>query len=169
MFFLLLILTLLTTTGSILAEEIEDIVSFIKENNPQLRIFREEIRKFRYKEIFETSYPDTVFSSGINDIQIFYKPFDRNIEPMQSLYFGLSRRFPYYKKLKTKGEIVLKELSQYRKFIDIKTQEILGKSYRALFKVWLYRKELDILREFENISKNLIKLSNILYSVGKAS
>ncbi len=165
-FFIFIITTLCSIA---FGSQISDIVEKAKKNNPEIKEIQEKLKKYRYKEDVEGSLPDTVFSFAVNDIQLFYRPLDRNIEPMQSLSFGISQKVPFIKKLKTKRDIVKKSFSIETLNLKIKEQEILKNLYISLYKIWLYREKLKILKEYQEVLKGIIKLSNISYTVGKAS
>ncbi len=168
MYLLVLFLFLFTTSYSI-SKEIKDIILLVEKNNPQLKVINERLKIYKWKKEYKTSLPDLKGSIAINDIQIFYKPFDRNIEPMQSFSFGLYQTFPFHEKLKLQGDIVDAEFSIEEAVFLEKKQEILKKAYKTLYKIWLYREKLKLIKEFKQLAESVIKLSNITYSVGKSS
>ncbi len=167
--FVFLVLLFTTICSKAFSEEIEKIIENIKVNNPQLQEIREKLGIYKYKKEFETSLPDFNLDISINDIQLFYRPLDRNIEPMQSIGVGISRKIPYLEKLKTKGEIVDKELSTEKINLIKIQQEVLEKAYLSIYKIWLIQRKLNLIGHYKDIAKSIISLSNVSYSVGKAS
>ncbi len=167
--FVFLVFLFTTMCSNVLGVEIENVIEHIKATNPQLQEIREKLDIYKYKKEFETSFPDFNLNISINDIQLFYRPLDRNIEPMQSIGIGISRKIPFLEKLETKGKIVDKEFSA-EKLNLIKTQQgILKKAYLSIYRIWLTQKKLKLINHYKDIAKSIISLSNINYSVGKAS
>ncbi len=167
--FVFLLLFFTTICSRVFSIEVENIIENIKANNPQLQEIREKLDIYKYKKEFETSFPDFNLNISINDIQLFYRPLDRNIEPMQSIGIGISRKIPFLEKLETKGEIVDKEFSAEKLNLIKTQQEVLKKAYLSIYRIWLIQKKLKLINQYKDISKSIISLSNINYSVGKAS
>ncbi len=167
--FVFLVFLFTTICSNVLGIEIENVIEHIKATNPQLQEIREKLGIYKYKKEFETSFPDFNLDISINDIQLFYRPLDRNIEPMQSIGIGISRKIPFLEKLETKGKIVDKEFSAEKLNLIKTQQEILKKAYLSIYRIWLIQKKLKLINHYKDIAKNIIFLSNINYSVGKAS
>ena len=165
-FFMLFVTTICSTAFS---ENTDKIIEKIKNNNPELKEIREKLSIYKYEKEFEISLPDFNLNISINDIQLFYRLFDRNIEPMQSIGIGISRKIPFLKKLKTKGEIVDQEFSTEKINLIKKEQELLKEAYLSLYRIWLIQKKLSLLNHFKDVAKNIISLSNVSYAVGNAS
>ncbi len=166
---ILIIFLIFITTACSKAETVQEILQKVEKNNPQLKVIKGKLKVYKFKKTYETSFPDPYFHLSINDIQLFYRPLDRNIEPMQSLSFGLSWKFPFLKKLKAKGDLVDTLFSQTQAEYLLKKQRVLEEALKSLYKIWLYREKLNLIKNFKKISQGIIELSNITYSVGKNS
>ncbi len=165
-FFLFLITTL---CSNVYGTEISFFIKEAEKNNPELIEIKKKLKEYGYKKIFVFSLPDPNLNLSINDLQLFYSPLDRNLEPMQSISIGISQKIPYLKKLETEKEIVNKEFLIQKAKILAKRQEIYRDIYKTLYKIWLYTEKLRLIEEYSKLLESIIKLSNITYAVGNAS
>ncbi|WP_457642070.1 TolC family protein [Persephonella sp.] len=150
-------------------ETIEEIIEQGRKANPELLKLQEKLKIYQYREIYEGSLEDPVATLSINDIQLFYRPFSRNIEPMQAVIFGISQKIPYFGKLDLKKEIVQKTYdSEYYKLKSVE-QKILKDIYLSAYRIWQIEEKLRIIKQYQDVATQVIKLSNTLYAVGKVS
>ena len=144
-------------------------VDQIIQNHPKIKAIQKKLQSYEKKAEYERSLPDPVVSLSIKDIQFFYRPFDRDIEPMQVFEIGFSQYFPLKVKREKKAEIFyLKKNAHYCKLINEK-QEYVYQVYKKAYKIWELEQKLKVISEYKKLAKDLIKLTNTLYSVGKVS
>jgi len=145
--------------------EIEEIIK----NHPEIKAIDRELKSLRQKEIYQLSLPDPIFSIAVKDVQLFYRPFDRNLEPMQSIELKLLQSYPLYSKREKKSQIVKsKYRSRYYALLE-KKQELMFQLYQAAYRMWEVEEKLKIVKEYKKVAQDLISLTTTLYSVGKAS
>ena len=151
------------------AETIENIINTALKENPKLKSIQYELKSYKQREIFVSSFQDPILTISVNDIQLFYKPLSRRLEPMQTINLGISQKIPWLKKFNIKRDIIKKKYDErYYYLLNLK-QEILFNIYKYAYEYWEIKEKLKIIREYEDIAKHLIDLSNTLYSVGKVS
>ena len=144
-------------------------VDQIIQSHPKIKAIQKKIRSYEKMAEYEKSLSDPVISLSIKDIQLFYRPFDRDIEPMQALEIGVSQYFPLKEKRKKRAEIFyLKKDAYYCKLIDEK-QKYIYQIYKKVYRIWEVEQKLKVISEYKKLAKDLIKLTDTLYSVGKVS
>ncbi len=153
----------------VFAESIQQIIQKALRENPQLKAIQYQLKAYKEKQDYISSLPDPVFSFSIKDIQLFYKPLFRTLEPMQTINVSLSQKIPWLRKLKLKKQIVKKLYDEKFYTLQSKKQEILYNIYRYAFKYWQINEKLKIVKEYKEVAQHLIDFSNTLYSVGKVS
>ncbi|SNZ08044.1 Outer membrane protein TolC [Persephonella hydrogeniphila] len=147
------------------SQSIEEII----ENHPKIRAIQEKLKSYENRAIYEKSLPDPVLSISVKDIHFSYQPFDRGLEPMQAVEIGISQFFPLPKKREKREQIFLKKKDAlYYKLISEK-QQLMYSLYTTLYKIWEIQEKLKIIDEYKKLAKDLIKLTDTLYSVGKVS
>ncbi len=155
-------------TGIVYGETLNQLVETAYRKNPKLKSIEERLKAIKERAIFESSLTDPIFSIAINDIQ-FDNPFKRNIEPMQTVMFSISQYIPYKGKLSLKKEIQLKIHDKtYYKLLS----EGLDIEYRIKvlsYEYWFLKETLKIIEQYKKVVKEVINISDTLYSVGKAT
>ncbi len=160
---LLILLYSYLSYGITLHELIETAYS----KNPELKSIQHRLKAIKERAIFESSLTDPIVSLSINDIQ-FDNPFKRNIEPMQTVMFTISQVFPYKGKLDLKKNIYLKLYDEtFYKLLEKKLKFEL-KIKTLSYEYWFLKESLKILDQYKKVLKQIIKISQTLYSVGKA-
>ncbi len=165
-------LTLITTLFSInlaFSINLEQLVEEGKSSNPELVKLREKLKIYQYTREFEGSLEDPVVSFSITDIQLFYRPFSRQIEPMQALVIGISQKIPYFGKLDLKKYIIQKKYDSEYYRLKTAEQKVLRNIYISAFSLWKIDEKLKIVKKYQNVASQIIKLSNTLYAVGRSS
>ncbi|NPA52343.1 MAG: TolC family protein [Aquificae bacterium] len=164
---LVLIVTFLSEFS--FAITVEQLAENIAKNHPKIKSIEYRLKALKERQTFENSLPDPVITFSINDIQLFYRPFARNLEPMQTINFGFSQKIPYLPKLKQKSKIIkVKYNKTYYKLL-LEKLELKFDIYKHVYLFWQTKEKLKVLEEFKNIAKHLIEFSNTLYSIGKIS
>ncbi len=163
------LMVLLVIIGISYGETIQDLIKKAQEKNPELKSIKNILNSYKAKEIFEGSLEDPVVSISINDIQLFNKPFNRRIEPMQNIMFGFSQKIPYSGKLDLKKEVVryLYDATYYK--LKSKELKIKREIYNISYSIWSIQEKLKVINEYKQIVKQTIDLSNTLYAVGKST
>ncbi|EDP73334.1 TolC family protein [Hydrogenivirga sp. 128-5-R1-1] len=151
------------------AGDIKSIISKALNENPKLKAIENELKSYKEKEVFVSSFQDPVLNFSINDIQLFYRPLSRTLEPMQTVNLGFSQKIPWLKKLDVKKEIVKKLYDERFYYLQNIKQDIIYSIYKNSFRYWEIVEKLKIIKEYEKVAKHLIDFSNTLYSVGKVS
>lgn len=162
-------LFLLLITNLTYAENLSEIIKIAYKNHPKLKAIEEKLKALKARETFETSLPDPVVNFSINDIQIFYKPFARDLEPMQTINIGISQKIPYLPKLRLKSLIIKTIYDKTYYKLKAEKQEIIYQIYKNLYLYWQIKEKLKIINEYKEIARQLIGFSNTLYSVGRVS
>ena len=163
------LISLLFITGLATAEDIPSIIDKVYKNHPKLKAIEEKLKAIKARETFETSLPDPIINFSVNDIQIFYKPFARDLEPMQTINLGISQKIPYLPKLKLRSSVVKTIYDKTYYKLEAEKQEIIYQIYRNLYLYWQIKEKLKVINEYKEIARQLIGFSNTLYSVGKVS
>lgn len=141
----------------------------IIQNHPKIKAIQKKIQAYQKKAEYEKSLPDPVISLSVKDIHFSYRPFDRGIEPMQAFEIGISQYFPLKSKREKRAEIFyLKKDAYYCKLINEK-QTIIYQIYQKVYKIWEVEQKLKVISEYKKLAKDLIKLTDTLYSVGRVS
>ncbi|RMA97754.1 TolC family protein [Hydrogenothermus marinus] len=164
-----IIFCILILQSIVFAEDIKTIINKSLNENPKLKAIEKELKSYKAKEIFVSNLEDPVVSFSINDIQIFYKPLSRTLEPMQTVNFSFSQKIPWLKKLKTKKDKIKKLYDERFYYLQDLKQDIIFNIYRISYRYWEVKEKLKIIKEYEKVAKHLIDFSNTLYSVGKVS
>lgn len=164
-----IIFCILILQSIVFAEDIKTIINKSLNENPKLKAIEKELKSYKAKEIFVSNLEDPVVSFSINDIQIFYKPLSRTLEPMQTVNFSFSQKIPWLKKLKTKKDRIKKIYDERFYYLQDLKQDIIFNIYRISYRYWEVKEKLKIIKEYEKVAKHLIDFSNTLYSVGKVS
>ncbi len=151
------------------AENINHIIQTALKENPKLKSIQYELKSYKQKEIFVSTFQDPNITISVNDIQLFYKPLSRKLEPMQTVNFGISQKIPWLKKLDVKKSIIRERYDERYYYLQSLKQEIIFNIYKYSYKYWEIKEKLKIIREYESIAQHLIEFSNTLYSVGKVS
>ncbi len=151
------------------AESIEELIEKAIHNNPRLKAIENQLKAYKQKQVYEGSLQDPVVNISLNDIQLFYKPLSRNIEPMQTFNIGLSQKVPWLKKLKIKRKIVKNMYEETFYKLQNEKLNIIFNIYTTAFRYWQIKEKLKIVKDYKNVARHLIDFSNTLYSVGKVS
>ncbi|WP_457621370.1 TolC family protein, partial [Persephonella sp.] len=169
-------LLLITTLFSIIvfsnesySIELSDLLEEGRKSNPELIKINEKLKVYQYKKEFEGSLEDPVVSFSITDIQLFYRPFSRQIEPMQAVVIGIYQKIPYFGKLDLKEQIVQKKYDSEYYRLKASEQKVLKNIYISAYKLWKIDEKLKIIKKYQDVASQIIKLSNTLYAVGKSS
>ncbi|WP_457626393.1 TolC family protein [Persephonella sp.] len=147
------------------SQSIEEVI----ENHPKVKAIEEKLKSYESRAVYERSLPDPVLSISIKDIQFSYQPFDRGIESMQAVELGISQIFPLPEKREKRAQIFLKRKDALYYRLLAEKQQLVHKLYVVLYKIWEIQEKLKIIDEYKKLSKDLIKLTDTLYSVGKVS
>ncbi|WP_297454509.1 TolC family protein [Persephonella sp.] len=153
----------------VFAKNIDEIISKALQQNPKLKAIQNELKAYKEREIFVSSLDDPIISFSINDIQFSYKPFIRDLEPMQTINIGISQEIPWLKKLNLRKEVISKIYNKKYFYLKNLKLEMIYSIYKNAFKYWEIEEKLKIIKEYEKVAKHLIEFSNTLYSVGKVS
>lgn len=144
-------------------------VEQIINNHPEIKAIQKKIQSYQQRAAYEKSLPDPVVSFSIKDVQLFYRPFDRDIEPMQAFEVGISQYFPLKIKREKKAEIFYIKKDAYLCRLLNQKQEYVYQVYKKAYKIWEIQQKLNVISEFKKLAKDLMKLTDTLYSVGKVS
>jgi len=153
----------------VFAQDISSVINKALKENPKLKAIQKELKSYKEKEIFVSSFEDPTINFSVNDIQIFYKPLSRTLEPMQTINLGFAQKIPWLKKLDTKKEIIRKIYDERYYYLEDTKQDIIYNIYKNSYRYWELKEKLKIIKEYEKVAKHLIDFSNTLYSVGKVS
>ncbi|WP_457642986.1 TolC family protein [Persephonella sp.] len=146
-------------------QTLEDIIH----QHPRIKTLEEKLKAYRQKVEFESSLPDPVVSVSVKDIQLFYRPFDLGLEPMQAVELKIQQFLPIPEKRNTKKQIVLKMKDAYYYSLLEEKQALLFELYKTAYRLWETEEKLKIIQEYKSVAEDIIKLTNTLYAVGKAS
>ncbi|HCB69746.1 MAG TPA: TolC family protein [Persephonella sp.] len=168
--YLLVIITTLFSIAMVsYGVDLKSIIDEGRKSNPELIKIKERLKVYQYKKEFEGSLEDPVVSFSITDIQLFYRPFSRQIEPMQAVVIGISQKIPYFGKLDLKEQIVQKKYDSEYYRLKASEQKVLKNIYISAYKLWKIDEKLKIIKKYQDVASQIIKLSNTLYAVGKSS
>lgn len=87
------------------AQTLQEVINQSIQNNYQLQILEEESAIAGEQSEIESHWADPILKVGINDIQLFDKPFNRDIEAMQNQFIAVSQTIPLSNKLKISSGI----------------------------------------------------------------
>ncbi|MDQ7055036.1 MAG: TolC family protein [Persephonella sp.] len=138
-------------------------------NHPEIKAIDRKLKSLKQREIYELSLPDPIFSISVKDVQLFYRPFDRNLEPMQSVELKFLQPYILYSKREKRSQIVKSRYrSEYYTLLE-KKQELIFQLYQVAYRMWEVKEKLKIIKEYKKVAHDLISLTTTLYSVGKTS
>ncbi len=95
---------------------------------------------------------------GFKDILI-KKPFERDLEPMQTQFIGVSQKIPLTDKFSIKKEIALKQRRILDYLIENEKKEILSQLSSFVYNIEILKKKLELLEENR---KNLFTIKRLL-------
>ncbi len=161
---LLLALVLLSFSH---AATVEEVVAQTLQNNPTLQTYTLRAEKFTLEAEKNGLWDDPVLGAGINDIQ-FERPFERDLEPMQTHALTLSQTIP------TRGKRSLKSaISEEDRKIERQKQEaykrllrskVLELSYRYIItgkRIGILTKRIANLRRMHKVMTYLYESSKV--------
>jgi outer membrane protein TolC len=161
------VLAILLLFGVSHAATIEEVVAQAMRNNPTLQSFTLRAEKFALEAKREGLWSDPVLGAGINDIQ-FERPFERDLEPMQTHALTLSRQIPTNGKLALKSaipdqsrKITLLKRDAYKRMLRAKVLEL---SYRYIImhkKAQIVKKRIANLQKMHHVLTYLYESSKI--------
>ncbi|WP_457624647.1 TolC family protein [Persephonella sp.] len=148
-----------------LSMDVEEIIS----NHPSVLELQHRLEALKKKEIYVSKLPDPVLSLSITDIQLFYRPFGRSLEPMQAIQFTIFQMYIPDKKRKIKSDTVrFKYSAEYYRLLS-KVLDLKYQLYSQFYRLWEVKEKLRLIKQYRKISQDIISLTNTLYSVGKVS
>jgi len=147
------------------AISIQDAVALAHQNNPDIKSFDITSKSFYLDATKQSIWSNPVLGVGVNDIQ-FKKPFNRNLEPMQTQFITISQVIPTGGKLALKRDISLQDAKiQSLKKEELKrvlSAKIVELSYGYLIaqdKIAVIKKAVQNLKEQKKISTYLYESS----------
>lgn len=113
-------------------------------------------------------WKNPVLTLGVNDIH-FDEPTKRDLEPMQAQYIGFSQVIPLGNKLDIKESIAKKDKRIIAYSLEDKKLLLKSKIYELSYNILISERRLELLNKYEKNINKIKKLSNALYSHGKAN
>lgn len=148
---------------------LEELLSEAMRNNPEILAAQKGYEAARQRPTQESSLPDPMFSVGYTSIGNPRPVAGLGVDPTANAGFMITQEIPFPGKRKLRGDIAGKEADAEFQQYQLVELNVVSRVNQAYYQLYYTYAGLDVLQRDRQLLLNLLRITEVRYSVGRAA